>query len=303
MKQLLLYLLIPLLFTTCIKEDFDECFPPYNQDYLFTLYFEYLEKDGIGTFLQKVTNTDVYIYDSQGNYVEAIHLIRTDLTRIQGVILYLPPGDYMAVCWGNVETHNSLTPDTQLSHIDQTFLHFDGQTTADPVYYGPKEALFGEHDYDHYRFTIPENRTDEKTILFTPAYRSIHVYVRGHNTKALQVVCTRLPGEYDFRFGQMTEQHTYQNTTQDIPEEPDLQYVFFDTGMFTDRTPATVTLKHPVTGETLAEQNLQEFIRQNNIDMEDYYDRTIELLFEFDGDTYVEVKLPDWDTPWVTPEF
>ena len=92
-KAIILYILLLVTVTGCIKENLDDCET--------TLYFSYLGDGTKEIFPQKIEKVDMYIYNQNNVFVQKTVLNRKELNRQRGTTLNLPSGQYHIICWGN----------------------------------------------------------------------------------------------------------------------------------------------------------------------------------------------------------
>ena len=92
-KVIMLYALLLVTVTGCIKENLDDCET--------ILYFDYLGDGTRDIFLQKIEKVDMYIYNEDHVCIQKTALDKSELHRQQGTTLNLPSGQYKVVCWGN----------------------------------------------------------------------------------------------------------------------------------------------------------------------------------------------------------
>lgn len=96
-KAIILYILLLVTVTGCIKENLDDCET--------TLYFSYLGDGTKEIFPQKIEKVDMYIYNQNNVFVQKTVLNRKELNRQRGTTLNLPSGQYHIICWETPQRH------------------------------------------------------------------------------------------------------------------------------------------------------------------------------------------------------
>lgn len=88
----------------CIKENFDDCFQgPYE------IYFLYNGNGTTDIFNSKIETVQLYVFDTDGGYVDRYAVSKAALHEFQGIRPDLQPGAYEVVCWGNVTALSEIT--------------------------------------------------------------------------------------------------------------------------------------------------------------------------------------------------
>jgi hypothetical protein len=194
----------------------------------FTLYFTLLDRTGNDRFYEMITSVNCYIFNSNKTLIDEKRFetddlvnkkVSTKLGQKPGWKLDLEPGDYYAVCWGNVGTR------TEFKNIIRGITSFqdcaiqikEGASTGDPLYYAPyienpwqvksdgTAITTKDPHYEVYAFTVEKGLIKEKEMRFICAHRTVNVYVIGHTTGTV-VSATHLGADYNFLY-QTGERH------------------------------------------------------------------------------------------------
>lgn len=138
----MLYALLLVTVTGCIKENLDDCET--------ILYFDYLGDGTRDIFLQKIEKVDMYIYNEDHVCIQKTALDKSELHRQQGTTLNLPSGQYKVVCWGNSFGDTRINDDAPLNDNLVGAPHYFTKeliTTNDSLYFGEKEITITNEDY------------------------------------------------------------------------------------------------------------------------------------------------------------
>lgn len=286
-----IFLLLPILFSGCIKEELDDCPPDYN----LTVTFRFTDGNGVGVFPQYVHTVDLFLYDKGGLFLSRHTIDQTSLDQFQGAKLNLMPGEYTIVCWANLSTLTTINANLQtLVHADmEKGISSDG----DPMHYAPQTTL-----------TIPTTGTVEKSIDFCCAHRTVEVFVKGFTdtpaTILPQVELTQIPRGYDFSMNTLNGNNMCyaQRAVEATLPSGLIAATRFHTPHFNMEDPIQIYIKKPSNEQTLYTVNLNDFLRDNGMTLGDTPQDTIQVMIEF-METNVKVTMPLWDGNDVEPEF
>ncbi len=183
-------LLVPVLVTGCIKEDFDDC------DNV-TIYFQYLadgDKDVLYQYMDKV---DLYVFDEQGRILGQGTYNQEQLSSFSAMPSFkLTPGKrYKVVALGNAYEHTEVV-NLNATSFDDIYIQHPNWGTGDNVpghdhnYMGQEEFMMPEGNFTVYRDTVTlySSHVDVDIIingLPAPQTRSdLPVSVRIENSNA-----------------------------------------------------------------------------------------------------------------------
>ena len=141
-KVIMLYALLLVTVTGCIKENLDDCET--------ILYFDYLGDGTRDIFLQKIEKVDMYVYNEDKVCIQKTALNKSELHRQQGTTLNLPSGQYHVVCWGNSFGDTRINEGASLNNNLVGAPHYFTKeliTTNDSLYFGEKEITITNENY------------------------------------------------------------------------------------------------------------------------------------------------------------
>lgn len=299
-----------LLMTGCIREDMSSCPPVTNV----TLMFRYSDKDGVDRFQDKHDVVDIAVFDPAGRCVYNRTIDRGELADFQGHRFFLPPGDYRAVCWGNVSEHAQLSPLRSGEAFADSYLTLEtgaAKRTTDQVMYAPRPAAMsrGLETGDVFRIRVPEEGQVQETMDFVSAYTEFKIQVRGlvdadaGMNVAPQVELTELPVSYDFAMNARSARESYAAATEYVStaKGPEARAHFY-TGNFEADAPIVVRLFSRVDGRPLKDVSLAPYLLANAPDFSTMLERSVTVLVEFEGkDAKVTVTVSPWIGTGVHP--
>ncbi|MBF0647874.1 FimB/Mfa2 family fimbrial subunit [Dysgonomonas sp. GY75] len=295
MKQLktLILLVASVFFTGCIGEDLSDCLPDQN----LTLAFTSLN------FSDKISRVTVAIYDQNGKLAETVQVEKADLDAFQGVRLYLPAGDYTAVCWANAFDNTQINGLSMGAGLNE-------QEVAHPGYFNSariptNDALY----YGIHTFTVKQDAASSETVAFTPAYIRFVIQIKGLASTAKSEPSSGYPY---IRVNNLVPAYDYNMVTHGSPTTyyPPLTV---DTGnklaqalcnvlRFGAVNPVTIDVLDNSTDNTVLHTvNLQQFIEDNNIVIADGKEVTIPVLISFEGNTVIVTPIDNWGNIPVSP--
>lgn len=272
-----------LLLTSCIKEDRSDC------QRSFTLLFRY---EGDGTtdiFPDKVTQVQLYVYDTRdGALLRQYTLQQNDLRSLQGIRLDdLAPGTYEAVCWGNAgESSQTAGEERRESGI-----------MAAPEWHAGQEVDTNDELYHaNHTFTITGAYADQQDIcLFHCAHIDLTVRLEGFDN--LVAAASRaggdcpvglrldnMPGHYDFSMQRLDEATTYRPVVTPADDDPTAYETSLHTLRFADDGAATLCLTHPQTDEPFYRLPLRQFLADNGLSVENREEVALDILLRLNND-------------------
>lgn len=284
----MLYILLLVTVTGCIKENLDDCET--------TLYFSYLGDETKEIFPQKIEKVDMYIYNQNNVCIQKAVLNRKELGRQRGTTLNLPSGQYHVVCWGNSLNDTKINEGSSLKNNIVGAPHYFTKeliTTNDSLYFGEREITITNEGY----------RTD--TVHFSSAHIKMRIELEGldavNNTRAavspISIEVGNLSSTVDFTKMFSNERISY------------YPLVNFDSGIqkfgakfnvlrFNNDNEVYLRLHDNQTNKELYTMQLKDFMKENNITVEGINEATVGIRIRFNG-TAVTVK--PWDEEVIRP--
>lgn len=307
--HLSLLLFSVLLCGGCLGEDTDSC--PGVKDNNLTLEFVLTDEKGNDVFPDKIHKVDVFIFDRAGQLVERQTVDRNLLSFFAGTELYLNPGDYRIVCWGNAgdktvfdeATRGCLFADASVSNC--TLNEYMRAANGDPLYYGPQTTTQSQT----FIITVPEQGSKTASVSFCRAHIKIEVYIKGFVDKTTQnvllppiVELTNIPGSYDFEMQSFGSAICYRDVTSyRNVEGKEMAVIDFYTPCFEPDAPIQVLIGKSSDESIVTTINLKEFIEKNNIDISNHTETVIPILVEY-KQASVDITLPGWGQTPIEPD-
>lgn len=186
-KAIILYILLLVTVTGCIKENLDDCET--------TLYFSYLGDGTKEIFPQKIEKVDMYIYNQNNVFVQKTVLNRKELNRQRGTTLNLPSGQYHIICWGNSLNDTRINEGSSLQNNLVGAPHYFTKeliSTNDSLYFGEREITIVNESY----------KVD--TVYFSSAHIKMQIELEGldvGSTRAATSPVQYRNGEIKFNSG------------------------------------------------------------------------------------------------------
>lgn len=286
-KVIMLYTLLLVTVTGCIKENLDDCET--------ILYFDYLGDGTRDIFLQKIEKVDMYIYNENNVCVQKTALDKSELHRQQGTTLTLPSGQYHVVCWGNslsdTRINEGASPNENLVGAPHYFTK-ELITTNDSLYFGEKEIIIRNEDYQ------------VDTVLFSSAHIKMLVELEGldvSNTRTavspVSIEMGNLSPTVDFAKSFSKEQISYypvlnyNSGTQKFGAK-------FNVLRFNNENEVNLQLYNTQSNEKLYTLQLKDFMKENDITVDGINEVTVGIRIRFNG-TAITVK--PWDEETIRP--
>ncbi|MCD8193975.1 MAG: FimB/Mfa2 family fimbrial subunit [Tannerellaceae bacterium] len=284
--------LLGLLVTGCIKEDTDDC-----PEGLYQVWFLYYDEGGTSRVITEKENVHVYIFHSDGSYVNEYIRTEPELDVFQGIELDLEPGIYELVCWTNQLDLSAVTGGG--GTLDEHFLYQREYLSGQPI------VNFDSLYYGRKTIRVPPRIFSRDTVYFRSAHIRMEVYIEGLNqaTRAVNdpegwLVVRNVPVGYDFSMqltGERSDMYpdwTDSTTSGRLVAAFNLLRFGNDNSILIDIYNRNGTRVYTI--------NLQEFLRINNIDVEIRDDLTIPIYVRFSG-PYVHLSVDEWDSEVVIP--
>ena len=290
MKRLIVILFCMILpgFTACIRDDLSNCPVPFNA----CLTFSYTGDTGDPAMFRKmIDHVTLMVFDDAGNRVVDRTIEKKDLLEFQGTRLYLGPGNYRAVCWGNADEHTEVT---DCDSFTRGRLHH-------PHFVQAREIATNSHlYYGTFDFSVPEHGMAEGDIPFRGAHINVEIYIRSSmaGTDGYGIKVHNLMPQYDLRMHSMQPFATTYYPQMGYNAERVLDQCLFQSLRFADDNPVVIDILRP-SGETLT-IDLKEYMARQGLRVDGKNEATVPILFEF-SDLGVVIKIPEWLSHIVTP--
>lgn len=286
-KSRFIYVLsLIVLLSGCIKEDLEDCYT--------YLYFSYLGDGTQEIFPQKIEEVNLYIYNESGSLVETIILDKNDLNNYQGTSLFLPDGKYRVVCWGNSEA------DTQINGAST----FGSAIVAAPRYFTKQliytnDSLYiGSRDIEVFQY-----QSTLDTVYFSSAHIKMMVEIDGledilfEDSSPVELQVGNLSPTVDFTKRFSSEKIMYyplfdvENNTRELVSR-------FNVLRYNDNNDVFINLVSKETGQTIYSLKLSDFMKANNITVDNINEAFVGIRFRFNG---TNITVTPWDEEIIRP--
>lgn len=302
-------LFVVLLSGGCIDEDRDGCADMNN----LVLMFHLEDQSQQESFSEKIHVADVFIFNGNGQFVSRQTVNESSLSVFTGTALYLEPGEYRIVCWGNASDKTSFSGLEPGSLFENAFLAnatLNGTSVAtggDPLYYAPYNT--GTSIPLTFTVTVPVTGTTTQSIGFGSSHILVQVYVKGFTDKGTNgenlppvIELTDIPPYYNFEMQTFGPAISYRDASSyQTIEEQQVATVDFYTPVFKDENSIQVLIKKSSDGSIVTSISLEDFMKANNITVEGISQAVVSILVEY-KQTSVEITIPGWGQTPVSPE-
>lgn len=310
------FIILLLLFQSCIKEDLSTC------EYGLLLRFKYTLNDQYtNLFDSEVYRITVYIFDSKGKYVDSFSEQGHKLTNDYVMRVPLPCGKYSVVAYGgDFTTYSAGELESSNNTLNQPLRKGitdinDFRTELKNIS-GVEDYLYPAHTPDDlYAGLVTnvasvannQNVTDVELIKDT---KKIKVKITSEDTFTIpfDIYITALNGRYNFENKIDTNHGVFKYTP--INSLVQLQYMEADLKMMRlvlGQSPMLV-IKKTTTSEVIYNENMIEqiLLTQKYVSQEDF-DREDEFVFEFkirskDNDIEILISINGWIINNITPD-
>lgn len=298
-------LLVLVLPSSCIKEDFDDC------DNV-TIYFQYLADGDTDVLYQYMKKIDLYVFDEGGHIMGVGHYNEDDLKTFSVKPSFkLTPGQrYKVVAVGNAYERTEVVNLTTRSGLDEVYLQHPSWGSEEEVdghdhnYIGQKEFFIPNGEFIVYR----------DTVTLHSAHVNVEVEINGLPAPENGRAGEDMP--YKLMFEQSNAQTDFEGNVNAADEAkgtcyPNLIYDYErncyrtdDLCLFRMNNPEgnihesycghELVLVNTQTGEEMIRGDVYNYIKAH----EDDFDLTLEeatlpISINF-TETTVEIKLPQW---------
>lgn len=310
-QRIMFILLVSVLTSSCIKDDFDDC------DNV-TIYFQYLADGDKDVLYQYMSKVDLYVFDSNGHILGVGSYNQDELTKFEAVPSFkLRPGQrYKVVAVGNPYDHTEV-----VNYATET--DFANIYLQDPAWSDPNVPVTN-HDYNYLgekEFVMPDQEgvMYRDTVTLYSSHVKVDVEIHGLPAPDASRQDAGIP--YQLSFENSNAQTSFENEVN-LSEKgtiyPELIYdnenqcyrtqnlALFrmddTTGeLNSDYCEHILVLSDKSTGRELARGSLYNYLMRNA----DVIDVTKQEAFlpislEFKN-LDVTIKVPDWYIQDVTP--
>lgn len=310
-QRIMFILLVSVLTSSCIKDDFDDCENV-------TIYFQYLADGDKDVLYQYMSKVDLYVFDSNGHILGVGSYNQDELTKFEAVPSFkLRPGQrYKVVAVGNPYDHTEV-----VNYATET--DFANIYLQDPAWSDPNVPVTN-HDYNYLgekEFVMPDQEgvMYRDTVTLYSSHVKVDVEIHGLPAPDASRQDAGIP--YQLSFENSNAQTSFENEVN-LSEKgtiyPELIYdnenqcyrtqnlALFrmddSTGeLNSDYCEHILVLSDKSTGRELARGSLYNYLMRNA----DVIDVTKQEAFlpislEFKN-LDVTIKVPDWYIQDVTP--
>lgn len=280
---------VTLVFASCIHDSNSDC----PEDVRLALVFEYFADGNNNVVSNYIQSSDIFIYDAQGVLHKTVVANRLELEDTKDI--YLKPGAYTFVLWGNYGI-NSATDNTK--SLDKAlittpaYLLNEMPATNDRLYFARKEieVLPGKAPLSEWR--------QDDNIEFKNAHIGVKVLVRGFDASEEELLVTNLSAYNNFSATiENAKLITYQpkQTPNTIIAPLTGQFYEFNTFRFLNDNSIAFRLIDPQTKSDLVDPILlKDILAQQSLSVEDTQEVTLFLEITFDNSN-VSISIKSWD--------
>lgn len=113
-KLLLLLLMVPMIMSSCVREERDDCRFPLR------LRFSYLfNRENRNLLRDEVSHVNLYLYDTEtGKFVDMIRVSVEDLDDDNSISWNVAPGSYSLVAWGGTLSRYEAIPGSMITEME-----------------------------------------------------------------------------------------------------------------------------------------------------------------------------------------
>lgn len=286
-KAIILYTLLLVTVTGCIKENLDDCET--------TLYFSYLGDEVKEIFPQKIEKVDMYIYNQNNVCIQKTVLNRKELNHQRGTTLNLPSGQYHIVCWGNSLSDTKINDGSTLQNSIVGAPHYFTKeviSTNDSLYFGEREITIVNEGY----------KVD--TVFFSSAHIKMQIELEGLDIGSTRAAVSPISIEMGNLSSSVDFTKTFSN--EHVSYFP---LVNFDSGIqkygakfnvlrFNDENEVYLRLHDNQSNTELYTMQLKDFMKENNITVDGINEATVGIRIRFNGTT---ITVKPWDEEVIRP--
>lgn len=309
-----LFIAFILLLQGCIKEDLSSCKSELLLSFRYTLNDQYTNL--FGREMSKVT---VYVFDSNGKYVDRFSEQGNQLTNDYVMHLPLPEGTYSVIAYGGeFGTYSAGELDQQLNTVNETLRK--GVTDINN-FRTELKSVKGSENY-LYPLAIPDDLYAgwATQIASTPGCKvvtpvdliqdtkKIKVKLSGTNyvSGALEVYITALNGRYLFDNDIDGNHGTFKYTPINSVQQPDrLEVDLRMMRLVLGQAPRLVVVNSATSEVIYSENMIDQILQTQKYSSQEDLDREDEFVFELviDRNIDISVSINGWKINNVTPDY
>lgn len=285
------------LLTGCIREDRSDCSCDVFLDFLYT-------GDGqTDIFPDKIDKVNMYVYSAADRSLAGEYeLDKAALTEHQGIHLYLRPGDYRIVCWGNA---------AERTHIHKVY---DEAKVAEPVWFKSDEFFTGNDElyFSELEISVPETLRDvEGTCNFECSHIDMYVQLKGFKgaigpdgQKAdITVAHTGVPAYTDFfNVPAQNEKCEVIPEIHDDPDNEDSYILRYHVLRFSEQEETAIDIRD-LEGNSILDEgpiSVTDFIRNYGVEIDGVQEASVAIKLTLGP---IGVEVADWNIVDVKPGF
>lgn len=285
------------LLTGCIREDRSDCSCDVFLDFLYT-------GDGqTDIFPDKIDKVNMYVYSAADRSLAGEYeLDKAALTEHQGIHLYLRPGDYRIVCWGNA---------AERTHIHKVY---DEAKVAEPVWFKSDEFFTGNDElyFSELEISVPETLRDvEGTCNFECSHIDMYVQLKGFKGAIgpdgqeadIVVAHTGLPAYTDFfNVPAQNEKCEVIPEIHDDPDNEDSYILRYHVLRFSEQEETAIDIRD-LEGNSILDEgpiSVTDFIRNYGVEIDGVQEASVAIKLTLGP---IGVEVADWNIVDVKPGF
>lgn len=285
------------LLTGCIREDRSDCSCDVFLDFLYT-------GDGqTDIFPDKIDKVNMYVYSAADRSLAGEYeLDKAALTEHQGIHLYLRPGDYRIVCWGNA---------AERTHIHKVY---DEAKVAEPVWFKSDEFFTGNDElyFSELEISVPETLRDvEGTCNFECSHIDMYVQLKGFKGAIgtdgqeadIVVAHTGLPAYTDFfNVPAQDERCEVIPEIHDDPDNDDSYILKYHVLRFSEQEETAIDIRD-LEGNSILDEgpiSVTDFIRNYGVEIDGVQEASVAIKLTLGP---IGVEVADWNIVDVKPGF
>lgn len=278
----------------CIWEDRSDC----TCDVI--LSFIYTGDGDTDIFPEKIGKVNMYVYSADGYSLEGEYSFdAAALNETQGAHLYLRPGNYRIVCWGNA--------------MESTHVHsvYGEAKVGEPAWFRSPEAFTGTDSlyFSDLEVSVPETLQDVSgTCEFESSHIDMYVKLKGFRGAIgpsgeevrISFRHTDVPAYTDFSNTPADEKCEVTPALSEDPEDEDSYILEYNVLRFGEDERNSIVLTDNAGGSELYSLSIPEFIDRFGLEVDSRQEAIVPILITL-GPTGVTVE--EWNIKDVTPGF